>query len=43
MNSALVKLLEGHAEPRRAASLLLTLGDTKEADTPSLDDPDLDF
>jgi len=27
----------------RAAAILLTLGDTKEADTPSLDDPDLDF
>jgi len=27
----------------RAAAILLTLGDTDEADTPSLDDPDLDF
>ena len=27
----------------RAAAILLTLGDTDEAVTPSLDDPDLDF
>jgi len=27
----------------RAAAILLSLGDTQEADTPSLDDPDLDF
>ena len=27
----------------RAAAILLTLGDTQEADVPSIDDPDLDF
>jgi HEAT repeat protein len=27
----------------RAAAILLTLGDTREADVPGLDDPDLDF
>jgi HEAT repeat protein len=34
---------EWKAMQSRAAALLLTLGDTKETDTPSLEDPDLDF
>jgi hypothetical protein len=34
---------EWKAMQSRAAALLLSLGDTTETDTPSLDDPDLDF